>query len=48
MRKSISLTKCGLLTNLNERSIDKPLTPSKPNSTNDNTTIIKSKIFQPS
>lgn len=36
------------LTNLNERNTDKPCTPSKPNSSNDNATIMKSKMFQPS
>lgn len=37
-----------ILTNLNERNTDKPCTPSKPNSSNDNATIMKSKMFQPS
>lgn len=44
----VSLMQPSILTNLNERNTDKPCTPSKPNSSNDNATIMKSKMFQPS
>lgn len=36
-----------LLTKRNERNTDNPWTPSKPSSTSDSATIIKSNIFQP-
>lgn len=42
------ITILDILTNLNERNTDKPCTPSKPNSSNDNATIMKSNMFQPS
>lgn len=36
-----------IFTNLNERKTDRPCTPSRPSSTSDNATIIKSNIFHP-
>lgn len=46
--KILSKLRSSSLTNLNDRNTDKPCTPSKPNSSNDNATIMKSKMFQPS